>query len=201
MLSKKEIAHLEKEPAKPNPSKKKSKKKLTLFVDAHNSNSAPSKLEAVAELLEEVRVRTIRILLYPNSTKISEKKTAEAIAKIFEKRFEKFTIEYVPSKFSQIPEYYTDLGERYPHIKDLARSLRNKDYYGNMQELDDATLQVKFADRVHNLRTTSHIKKEKIKRKIEETKKYFLPVARKRNPKMFRELSRLIAKLESELAL
>jgi (p)ppGpp synthase/HD superfamily hydrolase len=55
-------------------------------------------------------------------------------------------------------------------------------------------LDVKFADRIHNLRDFTGITKEKAIRKIKETEQYFLDVAQKRNPKAYQLMIEAIQK-------
>jgi (p)ppGpp synthase/HD superfamily hydrolase len=52
-----------------------------------------------------------------------------------------------------------------------------------MAELEDDILDIKFADRIHNLRTLDlpGVEKEKLIRKIHETEKYFMKLAQSRN--------------------
>lgn len=88
----------------------------------------------------------------------------------------------------------------YSHIKnedkDIARELRDEDYFWNMDSLDTDTLNVKFADRIHNLRTIYSLWKDDIKRKVRETKKYFLKVAKKRNSKAYYIILEELRKIE-----
>lgn len=63
-----------------------------------------------------------------------------------------------------------------------AKERRDDDYFGHLDELDDNCLDVKFADRIHNLRDNSGVGKKKKARTIEVTKKYFLALAKSRNP-------------------
>jgi len=48
--------------------------------------------------------------------------------------------------------------------------------------LNDNYLDVKFADRIHNLRDMNGVDKDKAIRKVRETENYFLGIAKKRNP-------------------
>lgn len=83
--------------------------------------------------------------------------------------------------------------------KDIARELRDEDYFWNMDQLDRDTLNVKFADRIHNLRTIYTLSKEDIKRKVKETKKYFLKVAKNRNPKAYELIIIELTKIQTYL--
>ena len=92
-------------------------------------------------------------------------------------------------------EYYTKLQEYIQPFEDRAKARRNEDYFGHLDQLNDDYLDIKFADRIHNLRDMSGVTKEKALRKIAETEKYFLAVAQKRNPTayhiMITEIDRL----------
>lgn len=85
------------------------------------------------------------------------------------------------------------------HISERAKERRNDDYFGHLNDLDDDILDVKFADRIHNLRDMSGVTKEKIQRKIVETKKYFLHVAEQRNPTAYTLMMNEINTLEQFL--
>ena len=86
------------------------------------------------------------------------------------------------------------------HIKPLeiiAKERRNEEYFGHLDKLNDDYLDVKLADRIHNLRDVSWITKEKALRKIAETEKYFLSVSEKRNPTAYGLIMREINKLKA----
>lgn len=92
-------------------------------------------------------------------------------------------------------ERYTKLQTQIKPFENIAKERRNEDYFGHLDQLNDDYLDVKFADRIHNLRDMSWVTKEKAMRKIVETEKYFLSVAEKRNPiaytLMLHEITRL----------
>ena len=96
---------------------------------------------------------------------------------------------------------YNNTNEK--HIKNSlekeAKDRRNKHYFGHLDKLDDDVLDVKFADRIHNLRDIRGITKEKALRKIEETERYFLEVAKKRDPTAYRLIMIEIDKLKALL--
>jgi (p)ppGpp synthase/HD superfamily hydrolase len=92
--------------------------------------------------------------------------------------------------------YYTKLQDQVIHYEKIAKERRNIDYFGHLDDLNDDYLDVKFADRIHNLRDISGITKEKALRKIAETKKYFLEVAEKRNPIAYQLMLSEIEKLQ-----
>lgn len=66
-------------------------------------------------------------------------------------------------------------------IYEIARERRNEEYFGSLKDLDDDSLDVKFADRIHNLRTLEWISPNKVVRKFMETIKYFVPLSKQRN--------------------
>jgi len=66
-----------------------------------------------------------------------------------------------------------------------------------LNEITQNTLDVKFADRIHNLSTQWHPNDlDTVNRKVEETKKYFLKVAKEINPEAYEKLQSEIRKLE-----
>jgi GTP diphosphokinase / guanosine-3',5'-bis(diphosphate) 3'-diphosphatase len=62
------------------------------------------------------------------------------------------------------------------------KSRRTDHYFGHMKELDAEILQVKFADRIHNLRDLKTCRRKKIIEQIQETQMYLLPIALEKNP-------------------
>lgn len=80
-------------------------------------------------------------------------------------------------------------------LKYKAKERRNEEYFGHLSELNDDCLAVKFADRIHNLRTMENFSLGKVRRKITETEKYFLPVAKERMPDAYVLLVQEIKKL------
>lgn len=91
--------------------------------------------------------------------------------------------------------------KKYQDIKKKAKTLRDHDYNCRLWEIkDDRTLKVKFADRIHNLRTQwdpDNI--EQVKKKIRETKMVYLPLAEKRNQKAYEIMLQEIETLEEKL--
>lgn len=84
-------------------------------------------------------------------------------------------------------------------IEEIAKERRNQDYFGHLDQLNDDYLAVKLADRIHNLRDMDARNKEKILKKIQETEKYFLEVAKKRNPTAYDLLMVEINKLREKI--
>lgn len=82
----------------------------------------------------------------------------------------------------------------------LLKDRRNADFFWHMIELDSDTLDVKLADRIHNLRTLlSTQNQEKISRKIKETEVYFTTIAIYKNPTAYMLISKEIENIKSEL--
>jgi len=73
------------------------------------------------------------------------------------------------------------------NIKINNKIQRNKQYFERLQQVDDeAVLFVKIADRIDNLRTMIWVfSLEKIKKKLNETKQYILPLAEKLKNKYY----------------
>jgi len=70
-----------------------------------------------------------------------------------------------------------------------------------IEEVIQNIFDVKFADRIHNLSTQWDINNlDKVKRKVEETKEYFLNSAKELNPVAYKKLKSLILELEIKLA-
>lgn len=89
---------------------------------------------------------------------------------------------------------------RFNQIKTRAKELRNHDFYSSMNNLSDEELNVKFADRLHNLRTQwDPNNKKQVEKKIKETKRYFLPLAKERNTKAYHKLQQEVENLEMQL--
>ncbi|MFA5747747.1 MAG: hypothetical protein WC872_01405 [Candidatus Absconditabacterales bacterium] len=85
------------------------------------------------------------------------------------------------------------------NLEKEGKNRRNKDYFGHLDNLNDDYLDVKFADRIHNLRDSNYLTEEKLQRKIEETIKYFLHVAGKRNLTAYKLIIQEIEKLKLRL--
>lgn len=87
------------------------------------------------------------------------------------------------------------------HREHLKR-IRNAKYCENLENLDDFELNVKFADKIHNLRTLYWLEKKFIERYFHDACKYYLPLAQKRNKKaanlMFEELVKIYKYLHED---
>lgn len=101
----------------------------------------------------------------------------------------------------------TENDRRIKELKDMRKIIvekakleRQDHYFWHLDELDDNYLTVKFADRIHNLRTLDGMWIESIVKKIKETEKYFLPVAEKRNEVALELMLIEIRKLKKFLA-
>lgn len=89
---------------------------------------------------------------------------------------------------------------KYEQIKQKAKEERDKDYLKQLEWLDDETLEVKFSDRLHNLRTQwDPNDKKKVIKKVKETKLYYLPLAKKRNTTAYNLINKEVKKLEAQL--
>lgn len=79
---------------------------------------------------------------------------------------------------------------------------RNIEFLEWLKYFSDFELDVKFADRIHNLRTLYNLERSFIERTIDETIKYYLPLARERNKKaydlMYEEIIKLIKYLQKD---
>ena len=68
-----------------------------------------------------------------------------------------------------------------------------------MWELSTETLQVKFADRIHNLRNLAHCKISKVKDQIYETQAYLLPIAKEKNQTAYDLMKKELEKLHKQV--
>ncbi len=76
---------------------------------------------------------------------------------------------------------------------------RTDHYFGHMADLDNDTLQVKFADRIHNLRDLGHCTVSKIKDQLQETETYILPIAHKKNITAYNLMKKELEKLHKQV--
>lgn len=91
--------------------------------------------------------------------------------------------------------HYKDFDTFFAYAKEEAKSLRVNISEQELEELCHRVLQVKFCDRLHNLRTMWHIEVATIQRKIEETKNCILPLAQEISPHMAQKMQEEIKKL------
>lgn len=84
-------------------------------------------------------------------------------------------------------------------MKPIIKARRTEHYFWHMRELTDETLQVKFADRIHNLRDLGHCKVSKIKDQIVETQTYLLPIAKEKNPTAYTLMKKELEKLHKQV--
>ncbi|MFZ2151156.1 MAG: hypothetical protein WAZ12_05125 [Candidatus Absconditicoccaceae bacterium] len=133
-------------------------------------------LAICGEYLEEkeriLSCATARIIKkYPDKSFMAEKKIRKK--------------ELIPYMNERELERYKSIEEKLKPFSEIAKERRNDDYFGHLDDLNDDYLDVKLADRIHNLRDIKGLTREKAIRKVEETEKYFLEVAKKRNPKAY----------------
>lgn len=83
--------------------------------------------------------------------------------------------------------------------KAAIKARRTEHYFWHMRELSEETLQVKFADRIHNLRDLVHCKVSKIKDQIIETQAYLLPIAKEKNPTAYELMKKELEKLHKQV--
>jgi len=113
-----------------------------------------------------------------------------------------------------------------PEVEKQAKQARNKVYFSHMESFDSMrahiqsiadskckfisesdldtitqnTIDVKLADRIHNLETQWDPNKiDWVQRKIDETKQYFLPLAKEVNQVAYKSLNRLVLALEMQV--
>lgn len=76
-----------------------------------------------------------------------------------------------------------------------------KDYISRMEQYEyNATIiKIKLADRLHNVRSLENIvktKPDKVKKYVDETKKYYLPLAKKYNIKLYKLIEEELSAIE-----
>lgn len=90
--------------------------------------------------------------------------------------------------------------KKYKNIRTEAKRLRDIEYAQRLRTLDNETLNIKFADRIHNLRTQwDPNDTEQVRKKVKETKEIYLPLAQERNPRAYEAMIREIEILERQL--
>ena len=88
----------------------------------------------------------------------------------------------------------------YQNTVSTAKERRNQDYFGHLGQLPDYILDIKFADRIHNLRDLAHLDIATIERKVAETERYFMHIAAERNPIAHQLLEAELHKLHQLIA-
>jgi GTP pyrophosphokinase len=107
------------------------------------------------------------------------KLTAGLLHDINEEFFESWTIERIKLRFGDEVALLVDYLSK-PSPKDYpSKEERLKVYHDRFASAPRDFFIVKLADRLHNLLTTWDLEPEKIARKIEETKRHYLPYAEK----------------------
>ena len=177
-------------------------------------NHLTSTMDIVLNELPNPNINTVVIALLHDSIEDIKWINEKVIASIFWKKI----AEWVKSLSKKdLEEYYLsqyeidklEVLENDPNIskekaeeikKDLlakAKLERQDDYFWHLWKLDDDILTIKFADRIHNLRTLDWMSKEQVIKKIKETEKYFLPIAKERNPVALKLINREILRLKT----
>lgn len=88
-------------------------------------------------------------------------------------KFEKARISDL-SNFENYSDFELEEITKYKHLRINSKKLRNKKYFLNLEQFSTDALYVKFADRIHNLRTIKWMSNTHIAKKIVETERYFL---------------------------
>ncbi len=91
--------------------------------------------------------------------------------------------------------HYKDFDTFFAYAKKEAESLRVNISEQELEKLCYRVLQVKFCDRLHNLKTMWHMEVTTIQRKIEETQNCILPIAQEIAPHMAQKMEEEITKL------
>lgn len=112
-------------------------------------------------------------------------------------------IESMTAKEVRNKDYFSHL-ESFYSMKKYINELAINDWLSFSDEvLNEITLnsiEVKLADRIHNLSTQWNVEKiDKVERKVEETKKYFLNIAKEINIDAYNKIKSLILSLELKL--
>ena len=131
-------------------------------------------------------------------------KIALAVEAISKKPWEEYSDDKVEWKKLR-NEYYFDHLKSYESMKKYVTELSEEKWLEltkyEIKAVTQNIFDVKFADRIHNLSTQwDENNLDKVKRKVEETKVYFLEIASKVNPDAYKKLKELILILEIKLA-
>jgi len=136
-------------------------------------------LHDVREDIPGIRYKTLEVLFGKN--------VADGVEELSKKDWRKYFTEDEKKKFINL-NLKVDIDKKtYKEMKIIAKKRRTKDYFWHLHKLDEDDLDVKFADRIHNLRTLDHCDIGKIVKKIIETEKYFMDLAYIRKQDTIRE--------------
>lgn len=172
---------------------------VNVVFSGSNFSEKQQKIQSLLDSLihslgeHQEKVFDIIIIDCPNSKR---QEISEFIANVFQGTPFDFKVsfhEYVKKDSLPIYAWFPE------KVKALARRERDKDYFENMENLPDFVLDVKFADRIHNLETTSWLSDEKKAKLLRETQLYFLPVAKKRNQRAWNIMRSCCSRLVSEI--
>ncbi|MEF2175189.1 MAG: hypothetical protein V3575_01850 [Candidatus Absconditabacteria bacterium] len=113
--------------------------------------------------------------------------------------------QYLPDGFFPEREDYLmkmyESNDNVVSIISSAKLNRQQDYFGHMGDLPDDVLDVKFADRIHNLRTIDSCSPQKQLKKVVETEKYFMNLARERNLTAYKLMKAELERIKNNLNL
>lgn len=104
-----------------------------------------------------------------------------------------WTVDRVRAEYGDRVALYVDYLSK-PEMED--KQERNYVYHDRLTRAPRAVLLIKLADRLHNLLTLWNCSDDKKIRKIEETRRYYLPLA-EREIVLFHELLAAVAELEA----
>lgn len=160
-----------------------SKKPREKYLTDEELNKCWWYLKEREDMLDVARKKIVN--RYPDKSFMAPKKIKE-----------KELIKYMDEE--ELWKYVSIMANLAPFMEQ-AKERRNQDYFGHLDSLNDDYLSVKLADRIHNLRDVDWLTKERILRKVEETEKYFLDVAQRRNPIAYNLLMIEITKLREKI--
>ncbi len=108
------------------------------------------------------------------------------------------TIEEIEEIFGKEVKYTVDFLSKFKIHADGLEIVKEKkkDYFKKLKASDWKTRIVKLCDRLHNMRTLKGCLPEKQERKLQETKKLYLPLAKKTNKTIADLLNKEVKKME-----